>query len=273
MFKNCGNVVETKSRKNIFKSFGMLKVYADEATPSSEGSEQNGSNESGTPAPAPTINYEDLIAKARKEEKDKQYKAIEKLKAEKETLIKQHNDDLLKIAELEKKVEEAENKLASAGSNDSEAVKTLKDEIVSLNNSKAELEKQLEGYKDIEIVDRDEIAKNVRAELEAEFEVKSYKLEQMTEHKDDILVPELVIGSTKEEIDNSIKAAIERSNQIRASLGATITPSTQQKRTPNTPNNPSVRGVQDTGYSLEQLANLNPASPEYAEIRKQLGLK
>ena len=91
------------------------------------------------------------------------------------------------------------------------------------------------------------------------------------ELKDDILVPELVMGSTKEEIDASIQSALERSAKIKESLG--ITKDGKQKRTPKTPSNPSVSGIQDKEISLEYLASLDVSSPEYAKVRKQLGLK
>ena len=266
MRKYRDSIVKTKSATIVKRPFGVISAFADE--PSEGGSDNNSTPPEEGGAPAPTINYEDLISKARKEEKDKQYKTIEKLKSEKETLIKQHNDDLLKIAESEKTIEELKQKIASAGSNDSEAVKTLKDEILNLNKEKSDLENKLKEFEGTEIINRDDIVKEVRAELDAEYELKSYKLEQMNAHKDDILVPELVMGDTKEEIDKSIKAAIARSEEIKKSLAPT-----QNFGTPKSPSNPSVSKVQDSKYSLEYLANLSPSSPEYAEVRKQLGLR
>ena len=258
--------VESKSAKIVKKPFGVILAYADEVDNSTPNEGEN------NPTPAPTINYEDLISKARKEEKEKQYKTIEKLKSEKETLTQQHNEDLLKIAERDKTIEELKQKIASAGDNDSEAVKTLKDEIVKLNEEKKALETKLADFNNTEIVNRDDIVKEVRAELEAEYSIKEYKLEQMNAHKDEILVPELVIGDTKEAIDESIKSAIERSNAIRQQLGTNNQPQ-GNVGTPKNPTNPSMSALDKSKYSVEDIARLEPASKEYAELRKQLGLR
>lgn len=267
MCKNRGSKVEPISASKVKSLFGVIRAYADEAPSSAEGegNTTDSAEDTDGKSNAPTINYEDLIAKARKEEKEKQYKTIDKLKGEKDTLTKQHNEDLLKLAELEKKVEEANKKLTDASSGDTELVKSLKDEIVNLNSVKAELEKEVNAYKEKPPVDRDDIAKEIRAELEAEYEVKSYKLEKLAELKDDILVPELVVGSTKEEIDASLQVALERSKQIRATLGA-------EKKRPKSPSNPSIQGIQDTEISLEKLATMDVRSKEYADLRAKLGL-
>ena len=81
----------------------------------------------------------------------------------------------------------------------------------------------------------------------------------------------MVFGNTKEEIDESIKTALERSASIKESLG--IKNQTKPKRTPKSPTNPSVSAVQDKGVSIERLASMDVRSPEYAEMRKQLGLR
>lgn len=266
MCKQSGIIVETtKSAKIVRTLFGSiaLKVHADEPV-------NDDDNKGDDNKPTPTINYEDLIVKARKEEKEKQYKTIEKLRGQIDTLTKQHNDDLLKIAGFEKDLEEANTKLSSTNKGDNEAITTLKNEIATLTKDKGELESKIADLSN-NIVDRAVVEEEVRKQLEAEYEVKSYKVEKMAELKDDILVPELVMGNTKEEIDASIKSALDRSKQIRESLGVNNIVN-QDKRTPKTPNNPSISGIQDSNYSLEYLASLNPASPEYAEVRKKLGL-
>ena len=93
----------------------------EEDTDSEEGKEIK---DSGT-----QINYEDLISKARREEKEKQYSRIKELKTQVDTMTTKHNNALIKNADLELKLEEANKKLTTAGSGDSEAVKTLKDTI------------------------------------------------------------------------------------------------------------------------------------------------
>ena len=111
MIKKSGIIVGPMTKEAIVKRlFGglTLKAFAEENPTNDEG----GDGGDGTPAKKqPTINYEDLIAKARKEEKDKQYKTIEKLKGQIDTLTQQHNDDLLAKADLEKQLKDAQEKL------------------------------------------------------------------------------------------------------------------------------------------------------------------
>ena len=272
MRKNCGIIVEMRNEgiKKIIEAFS-LKVFADEGTGEPEPTGGEGEGDKGAKT-APTINYEDLIAKARKEEKEKQYKTIEKLKTQVNTLTEQHNGDLLKIAELEDKLQKANEKLTKAGSGDSEEVKTLKDTIKGLEKEKEDLDKKVKEYETNKPVSREEVEAEVRAELETEYEVKTYKATKMAELKEDILVPELVMGTTIEEIDASIQSALERSAEIKKNLGISGDKKTQ-KRTPKTPSNPSVHNVQDNEVSMERLATMDVRSPEYAELRKQLGLR
>lgn len=245
-----------------------VKAYADEEP---SGDEEDNNDVDDKSSKSPVINYEELIAKARREEKEKQYKTIEKLKGQIDTLTEQHNNDLLVKADLEKKIAEAQDKLTKVGTGDSEEIKTLKAEIETLNKDKADLEKKVSEYTSAKPVSREDVEAEVRAELEAEYEVKTYKAEKLAEMKDQILVPELVFGSTKEEIDASLQSALDRSNEIRKNLGISDD-GKKQKRTPKTPSNPSVSRVQDSQVSLEQLATMDVSSKEYAELRKQLGL-
>ena len=262
-------VVVKKNFKDFFSKVSrslVLNVHADE-----EGGDEP--KEGDEPKNTPTINYEDLISKARKEEKDKQYKTIEKLKGQIETLTKQHNEDLLKVGQLEEDLKTANSKLQTAGQGDSEEIKTLKNEIKTLQEDKKGLEAQLENiYNDT--VTREELENEIRTELEAEYTTKTYRAEKMAELKDEILVPELVIGNTVEEIDASIEVALEKSKSIREKLGIVDgQPESPQGRTPKTPSNPSMSRVQDSQFSMEYIAGLDVSSPEYAEFRKQMGLR
>ena len=266
---NCSNVNVKKNFKDFFSTVSrslVLNVHADE-----EGGDEP--KEGDEPKNTPTINDEDLISKARKEEKDKQYKTIEKLKGQIETLTKQHNEDLLKVGQLEEDLKTANSKLQTAGQGDSEEIKTLKNEIKTLQEDKKGLEAQLENiYNDT--VTREELENEIRTELEAEYTTKTYRAEKMAELKDEILVPELVIGNTVEEIDASIEVALEKSKSIREKLGIVDgQPESPQGRTPKTPSNPSMSRVQDSQFSMEYIAGLDVSSPEYAEFRKQMGLR
>ena len=270
MRKNRGIIagMSNEAIKKVIEAIS-LRAFADEGADPDDNSGADGGEGAKT---TPTINYEDLIAKARKEEKEKQYKTIEKLKGQIATLTEQHNNDLLVRADLEKQLKEANDKLTTAGSGDSEEVKTLKETIKTLEKDKADLDKKVKDYEANKPVSREEVEAEVRAELEAEYEVKTYKATKMAELKDDILVPELVMGTTKEEIDASIQSALDRSAEIKKNLGIS-TDKKQTKRTPKSPANPSVSSVQDSEVSLERLATMDVRSKEYAELRKQLGLR
>ena len=270
MRKNRGIIagMSNEAIKKVIEAIS-LRAFADEGADPDDNSGADGGEGAKT---TPTINYEDLIAKARKEEKEKQYKTIEKLKGQIATLTEQHNNDLLVKADLEKQLKEANDKLTTAGSGDSEEVKTLKETIKTLEKDKADLDKKVKDYEANKPVSREEVEAEVRAELEAEYEVKTYKATKMAELKDDILVPELVMGTTKEEIDASIQSALDRSAEIKKNLGIS-TDKKQTKRTPKSPANPSVSSVQDNEVSLERLATMDVRSKEYAELRKQLGLR
>ncbi len=277
--------------KTAFGSF-FIRAYADEPTsqtpPQDSGDKSGGENPTQSPM-EPVINYEDLIAKARKEEKQKQYGTIERLKSQVATMTQQHNDDLLKIAGLEEKVNAAETKLTTASKGDSETVVTLRAELDAAKKAQKKAEDELKALKD-NTVSREEVEKEIRAELEKEFEVRSYRMEQLAANQGKILVPELVMGDTKEAIDASIQSAIARSDEIRKSLGITTAQGGQQTtppqtfqpfagvqqsqgRTPRSPSSPSIDLMQDSGVSLERLATVDVGSPEYAQMRKQLGLK
>lgn len=266
---NCSNVNVKKNFKDFFSTVSrslVLNVHADE-----EGGDEP--KDGDEPKNTPTINYEDLISKARKEEKDKQYKTIDKLKGQIETLTKQHNEDLLKIGQLEEDLKTANSKLQTAGQGDSEEIKTLKDTISTLNKEKSDLENKIKDIED-NTVTREELENEIRTELEAEYTTKTYRAEKMAELKDEILVPELVIGNTVEEIDASIEVALEKSKSIREKLGIVDgQPKSPQGRTPKTPSNPSMSRVQDSQFSMEYIAGLDVSSPEYAEFRKQMGLR
>lgn len=294
--------IEAKSREVIKTIIGSLffPVYAEEPSGASAGSEGDKGGSGGDPAQStePVVNYEDLIAKARNEEKKKQYGTIEKLKGQVATLTTQHNDDLLRIAALEEAKKAAEDRLTTASKGDSETVTTLRAELDTEKKARVKAEKELEDLKK-NTVSREDVEKEIRAELEKEFEVKTYRAEQLAAHAGDILVPELVMGDTKEAIDASIQSAIARSNEIRQSLGIAATGGQQtqqnnqtqtqpgqqmsfqqatqqmmsQGRTPRSPASPSIDPVQNGGVSLDRLATMDVSSKEYAELRKQLGLK
>lgn len=265
---------------NKVLSFLCVTAHADEATPPTG---DNQSNQSGT---QPQINYEQLIAQARKEEKEKLYPRIKKLEDDNAQLVKTGNDNLLKIGDLMRANEELQKKVTQyeSGGEDTPTVKDLKSQIATLT---AENEKLKNGTPNEE---------ELRKQIEAEYEVKYYLTEQTAAHKEDILpsfMPE-VQGKTKEEIDASITAAKEKTLAVKRELGlvddkgnpiktqkqqstkkgADNQGNTQQRQNASAPAaNPADNSNTGQTYDAEYIRNLDPRSEEYKEFRKSLGLR
>ena len=113
----------TKSRKNAEKFSriitGLLhKSFADEGD-GNGGQEPPAPPAPQTPAPNPSptpqptepsqINYEELIARARKEEKDKLYIQIKTLKDDLKEMTKQNNKNLLEAGTLKAEIDNLKN--------------------------------------------------------------------------------------------------------------------------------------------------------------------
>lgn len=257
------NTIAGTKKKSII-GYLMCHLFSTKAF-ADEGGEGTQPSEGDTTPTTPSINFEDLIAKARQDEKKKHYGTIENLKSQVSTLTTQHNTDLLTIAERDKRIKELEEQLAKAGSSDE--VKGYQTKIKDLEGTISNLNNKIKGFEETPPVKREDVEREVREKLEAEYEVKLYKTQQLSDHRDEILVPELVFGNTKEEIDTSIQAAITRSNEIKKSLGV----SGKQKRTPKSAS-PSTDDDISKQVSIEELAKMDVRSPEYAQLRKQLGL-
>lgn len=242
-----------------------------------EGSEPTGGSDDG--AKAPQINYEQLIAQARKEEKEKLYPRIKKLEEDNAALVKTGNDNLIKIGDLTQTVNTLTKELESykKGEKTSEEVETLKTQIATLTAENEKLKKEAPNVEQL------------RAEIEQEYEIKSYLAEQKAANKDSVLSSFLddISGKTKEEIDASVTSAKEKSLAIKKELGLVddegnpIT--TKKQSTKSTPKktpakapamNPTEDAGTDTGtFDAEYIRNLDPSSDEYKEFRKRLGLK
>lgn len=268
----------TKSRKNAEKFSriinGLLhKSFADEGD-GNGGQEPPAPQTPQTPAPNPSptpqptepsqINYEELIARARKEEKDKLYIQIKTLKDDLKEMTKQNNKNLLEAGTLKAEIDNLKN------GGDSEEVTTLKNKIKELEGTIETLKQQ----------STDE--ETIRQQVEQEYEVKLYRTEQLVkdEVKDAILpmFMETVTGATKEEIDASIEKAKELTQKAKEQMGVTSTPAPKKNPSGNTkPSVPSVNPQNPMNTfgdtSLEDVRNLDPASPEYAEWRKKMGLR
>lgn len=233
--------------------------------------------EGGDPAPdggdpnqnPPSVNFEQMIAQARKEEKDKLYPRIKKAEDENKTLTASVNKYLLENAALKDELEKLKN-----NSGDSAKIKELEDTITTLETENKTLKENTPNEEEI------------RKKIEAEFEVKMYAQEQINANKDSIisiLIPEIT-GKTKEEIDSAIASAKEKTKTIKKDLGLDVdddegddkskgkkTPAPQkQKKAPAS--NPATDGDGEE-FDAEYVRNLDPRSKEYAEFRKKMGLR
>ena len=261
MFTKRSLNAETRVGWDVHKILSGLAIKAHaEEKPADEGDK------------TPEVNYEQLIAQARKEEKDKLYPRIQKLEEENKTLTKSSNNYLLQIAALKDELE----KLKSAG--DSDEVKTLKQTI-------ADLQGQIETLKNNAV---DEEA--VRQKVAAEYEVKMYAQEQIALHKGSILstlIPDIK-GATKEEVDAAIKTAKETTKTVKKELGLEVddeeddnkdkTPGKKSKKGSSTPAkrvppaSPPTE-TEEEDYDVDYIRNLDPSSEEYKQFRKSIGLR
>lgn len=263
-----GFKVETnKITKMVTKAF-MLNVFAEEPqntqTPPTGEQTNNSSQQTEASPKPPQINYEDLITKARQEEKLKQQGKVDKLTKEKGELVEKNNTLMLKVGQQETEIAQLKNDLAKAKEG---GAKIESEEI-------ARLEKEVEKYKKKAETTVDETS--IREALKAEYELKLYKVEKLHE-AGNAIIPELVSGSTKEEIDASIEKSKERYTEI---VGG-AKPQQQQPQATNTqpqaniPNVPTGN-VDTQNYSMGTLDTetiRNMSSKEWAEYRKKLGIK
>lgn len=234
-----------------------LRVFAEEGGDPNPGDEGN---------PTPSVNFEQMIAQARKEEKDKLYPRIKKAEDEVKTLTASVNKYLLENAALRDELEKVKN-----NSGNDARVKELEDKVKTLEDENKSLKENAPNEEAI------------RQKIEAEFEVKMYAQEQINANKDSIisiLIPEIT-GKTKEEIDSAINSAKEKTKTIKKDLGLDVdedddkskkkTPAPQkQKKAPA-----AAPAVDEDGdeFDAEYVRNLDPRSKEYAEFRKKMGLR
>ena len=231
----------------IMTKVNMIGLVAKAEEPNTTGTEPQGETTAPTTT-TPAINYEDLIARARKEEKDKLYPKIQKLEGENASLVEKHNKALLTIANKDQEIEELKARVNNTNATDSEEVKNLKAEI-------KELKKQVKEY-EANIVDPEKI----REEISAEYEVKLYKEQKLREVGEEV-IPELVFGNTKEEIDQSIEVAKSRYQSI---VGKYKTPEVP-------PANVNTSSMNIGNLNADDIAKMTPA--QWSEYRKQLNLR
>lgn len=262
---NRGPIAETSRGCKFHKILSRfaIQVYADEGEPPA-------GEDKGTP---PVVNYEQLIAQARKEEKDKLYPRLKKAEDENRELTTKLNTSLLKIAALQEELE----KKNSAG--DSEEVTNLKKQVTDLQ---AEIKTLKENAVDEE---------SVRKKVAAEYEVKIYAQQQIEANKGSILsiLHEEIKGNTKEEVDAAIQKAKEKTISIKKDLGLPIDDDDSDKsdksgkkkssggkstgRAATPPVAVPSTETEEEDFDPNYIRNLDPRSEEYKEFRKKMGLR
>ena len=229
----------------------------------------------GNPAPATDpatdpapINFEQAIAQARKEEKDKLYPRIKKLEDENKSLTTSVNKYLLENAALKDEMENMKSQPADP------KIKELEDKVKTLEDENKTLKENAPNEEEI------------RKKIESEYEVKLYAQEQINANKGSIisiLIPDIK-GSTKEEIDSAIASAKEKTISIKKDLGIEVDEDGDKNKSKNkskeqpakqTKAPPANPASDEDGeeYDADYIRNLDPRSKEYAEFRKKLGLR
>ena len=242
--------------RNVMRTYN---VFAEE--------DPNGGGTNPTPNPSQSqtapVNFEQLIAKAREEEKNKLYPTIEKLKTENATYIQTHNEDLIAIGTKDKEIERLNSEIKTLQSQidgkESEALKSLKKELKAAQD---ELQTMKDSAPNI-----DELRENIRNEIKAEYDLKFYREKKIQEANGKI-IPELVSGNTEEEINASVEKSMARYNEI---VGAVTPPPVVNPKL--NPANPSSTPLKTSSDAMKALLELDPLSKEYAEARKALGFK
>lgn len=242
---------------NKLSNLVFLKVFADDGEEKVPVVPESPQGDKKSPEDV-QFNFEQLIAKARKEEKEKLYPRLKKMEDDLKAMTESNNSNLLKVAELQ---QELANLKATDKSADT--IKTLQAKIEDLNK---ELEETKNSVPD---------EKSIRDKLEEEYQVKMYAQEQLASHKDDILsiFKNEVTGETREEVDKAIQTAIEKTSIAKKELGS-VEP-TAPKSTPKAPRSvtPAMKSGGGIEIDTDYIRNLDPSSEEYAKLRQKLGLR
>lgn len=265
MLKRSAFTAERVRGINFERLFGGLFITAFADEPEDE------SNGDSAQAHHPQVNFEQLVAQARKEEKDKLYPRIKKLEEENKTLTTANNKYLLEIATLKEELEKVKT-----SNTDNKELEELKTQVATLE---AENKTLKESTPDEEAI---------REKVKAEYEVKMYAQEQITANKGDILsilIPEIT-GNTKEEVDQAVASAKEKTLAIKKDLGIEVDEGGDSKKSPETSDKgekkdkpktkkvpPAVPTNERDEFDPEYVRNLDPRSEEYLQFRKKMGLR
>lgn len=256
MKREIGTKLERKLLTKLANAISF-KVYADEVDNTTPPKVDPPKEEE-----KPSINYENLIAQARKEEKDKMYVTINDLKSQLTTMTENNNSNLIVIGELKSKIAKLEEDLGKKVE-DTQTVKDLQAQIEVLKGEKETLKAS--------------IRQEVENELEEKNKLNTFKATKVEEFKKDIIPTYLdeVKGNNEEEILASIEEVKKKSLKVKQDLGlvdeqGNVINITKKNDNNPPPTNPDKKGKEE--LDLAYLATLDVRSPEYAEYRKKMGL-
>ena len=191
----------------------------------------------------------DMIEKARKQEKDKLYNKMKELEDKNKMFEDFLNQEKQKAEQYAQQLQRQKEQQMS----EEERIKQTVSKLVEQNDY---LSKQLE-----------EVARTSQERLR-ESELKAYKAQALA--KNNVLIPELVSGNSVDEIDNAIKLAKEKEQQllkqaeerVRAEVVATLPKPSQSASVPE-----QVSNMIDPRKKYE-IANLKPE--EFAKYKAEL---
>lgn len=224
------------------------------------------------PQQTQTVSYEQLIARARQEEKDKLYPQLQAEKDKVKELIQKNNELLVKMGSLQNEYDVVKAQLDDLKNNKGV------NENAEITALKAELEKVKKEYKEFKAgtVDEATLRQQVEAEVKQQYEVEMYKVEKLNsdEFKGQI-IPELVSGDTKEAIDESLaksKARYEELIGVNRNQQQQPQQGQQLGAVPTMPvGNPNTQSFISATISAEEIQRMTPE--QWAEYRTKLGLK
>ena len=224
------------------------------------------------PQQTQTVSYEQLIARARQEEKDKLYPQLQAEKDKVKELIQKNNELLVKMGSLQNEYDVVKAQLEDFKNNKGV------NENAEITKLKAELDKVKKEYKEFKegTVDEATLRQQVEAEVKQQYEVEMYKVEKLNsdEFKGQI-IPELVSGDTKEAIDESLaksKARYEELIGVNRNQQQQPQQGQQLGAVPTMPvGNPNTQSFISATISAEEIQRMTPE--QWAEYRTKLGLK
>ena len=188
---------------------------------------------------------DELLNKVRREEKDKLYKSIEKTKAESQAL-QTERDKVLEDLKL------AKDQLSTLQDSNMSDIEKVNKQIELLAEQNELLKKQLES-----------VSQQAEARVR-ESEVKSYRQKRI--ENSGLLFPEMVTGSSPEEIDASIELLLEREKSVRSQLEDKL----RSERAQDVPRPMSPEMSQPNVASADRYRVSKMSRDEYSAYRQKL---